>query len=136
MATTSRKSCVPDLAEYGLTRERGFLPAQDPLKSLPPAYRAWDHAVQEVSHYILAGVVRPHLERLPLLPVSGLVGGPLCARHFTCWEQSVFEILVKRAPVTRDIMFVDRAPAILVCSAFVECTRGPLRRAPIAYFCC
>eukprot|EP00123_Amoebidium_parasiticum_P011611 comp20814_c0_seq2/m.27425 comp20814_c0_seq2/g.27425 ORF comp20814_c0_seq2/g.27425 comp20814_c0_seq2/m.27425 type:complete len:399 (-) comp20814_c0_seq2:222-1418(-) len=83
MATTSRKSCVPDLAEYGLTRERGFLPAQDPLKSLPPAYRAWDHAVQEVSHYILAGVVRPHLERLPLLPVSGLKDGPELQRAYS-----------------------------------------------------
>jgi indoleamine 2,3-dioxygenase len=61
--------------------------------ALPETYRAWDRAVDELPHYLLAGIVRTEVQKLPLLPTSELVCTVDFARvqsveaEFDCFSQ-------------------------------------------------
>jgi indoleamine 2,3-dioxygenase len=61
-----------ELTEYGVDRVRGFLPAEDPLTALPPAYRAWDVLAAEVPALLLSGGLRARVDALTPLPLEDL----------------------------------------------------------------
>ena len=65
---------VPDLAQWEVHAQRGFLPDPDPLLELPPEYAAWDRINRELPGLLAAGsaaVVRS-VSQLPTLELAGL----------------------------------------------------------------
>ncbi|MDX1521192.1 MAG: indoleamine 2,3-dioxygenase [Anaerolineae bacterium] len=61
-----------NLAHYHVDSQRGFLPAEDPLRQLPSAYSAWEHIAAQVPALLLTERLRPELERLSPLAIEGL----------------------------------------------------------------
>jgi indoleamine 2,3-dioxygenase len=59
-------------ASYRVDPVRGFLPVQDPLDHLPPAYEEWDRLGEDVSALLMTGQVRRRLEKLTPLDVENL----------------------------------------------------------------
>lgn len=55
------------LKQFNVDRERGFLPAEDPIRELPSRYKAWDHLANNLTDFINAGIVREQIDQLPLL---------------------------------------------------------------------
>jgi len=67
---------LDDLKSFELTRERGFLPAQDPATELPRGFAVWDEVARDLPKRLLAGNVRRTLGRLPVLSAETLSSGP------------------------------------------------------------
>ncbi len=63
---------IADLKSFGLSAERGFLPAQDPLWALPARFAAWEELARDLPQLLLTGRVRSWLAELKPLPVSEL----------------------------------------------------------------
>jgi indoleamine 2,3-dioxygenase len=63
-----------DLKAFDLSRERGFLPAQDPIQELPREFSLWDEVAADLPKLLAAGRVRKALASLPLLDSRGLSG--------------------------------------------------------------
>lgn len=55
--------------------ERGFLPAPDPLRELPPGFAAWEERARDLGRWIVAGRVRRAIEWMPLLDPHALADG-------------------------------------------------------------
>lgn len=55
-----------------LSRERGFLPSQDPLTSLPAPFAEWEHAAQTLPKLLASDRLRTVLEDLPPFPVDAI----------------------------------------------------------------
>ena len=55
---------------------RGFLPAYEPLRCLPPGFEAWEEMATDVSPRYLVGRVRRDLAGLPELDPAPLADGP------------------------------------------------------------
>jgi len=68
-------AALDDLKCFELTRERGFLPAQDPALELPRGFALWDELARELPKRLLAGDIRRSLRRLPILPTESLPSG-------------------------------------------------------------
>lgn len=51
---------------------RGFLPAVDPLRELPPAFSPWDELAFDLPKLLVSGRAREFIERLPLLDAQSL----------------------------------------------------------------
>ncbi len=60
------------LSDFGLSRDRGFLPSIDPLDRLPSHFDAWEHAAYSLPKLMMSDNVRAHLEALPPFDVSQL----------------------------------------------------------------
>jgi indoleamine 2,3-dioxygenase len=65
---------LDDLKQFDLSRERGFLPAQDPARSLPSAWARWDELAADLPKLLAAGRARSALRGLPLLDPATLSG--------------------------------------------------------------
>lgn len=64
---------IPDLADYGLSQTRGFLPDRLPLTRLPdPYYNKWEAIVANLQALILSRRLRGVVDRLPVLSTIGL----------------------------------------------------------------
>ena len=63
-----------DLKAFDLSRERGFLPDQDPARSLPAALGRWDELAADLPKLLTAGRVRDALRALPVLELAALSG--------------------------------------------------------------
>lgn len=64
---------IPDLADYGLSATRGFLPDTLPLTRLPdPYYNKWEAIVANLQALILSRRLRGVVDRLPVLSTIGL----------------------------------------------------------------
>jgi indoleamine 2,3-dioxygenase len=61
-----------ELENYEISAERGFLPMEDPLLSLPDYYTPWESAGHELPKRLMSGSVRPWLSSLPILDTEGL----------------------------------------------------------------
>lgn len=71
-------AALDDLKSFELTRERGFLPAQDPALELPRDFGIWDEVASELPKRLLAGNIRRALGSLPVIsPESLAAGAPL-----------------------------------------------------------
>ena len=66
-----------DLADFGVSQERGFVPMQDPLDRLPAAYRDWDEALADLPALIMNFTARRHIADIPELEASALTSGEL-----------------------------------------------------------
>ena len=64
------------LAAAGVPGPRGFLPAYEPLRRLPPGFEAWEEMAKDVSARYLVGRVRRDLAALPELDPAPLADGP------------------------------------------------------------
>ncbi|BFZ61625.1 Indoleamine 2,3-dioxygenase [Saitoella coloradoensis] len=64
---------IPDLADYGLSPETGFLPASAPLARLTdPYYEPWERVMDSYNGYLLAGRLREVVHALPELSTEYL----------------------------------------------------------------
>jgi len=71
-------SDLDDLKRFELSRERGFLPVQDPARELPAELRRWDEIAAELPKLLAAGRARAALSALPVLdPATLSSGAPL-----------------------------------------------------------
>ena len=61
-----------DLKAFDLSRERGFLPDQDPARTLPAELAPWDELASDLPKLLAAGRVRAALRALPVLDPAGL----------------------------------------------------------------
>jgi len=67
-----------DLKAFDLSRERGFLPQQDPARALPAELARWDELAADLPKLLAAGRARAALRALPVLDPGALSGeGPL-----------------------------------------------------------
>ncbi len=63
------------MSETHASFSRGFLPASDPLATLPGAiFEPWNHAGRSLPQWITNGVVRAKVASLPDFPIDELVG--------------------------------------------------------------
>lgn len=53
-----------NFSDYNVSPERGFLPADDPLRALPPEFAQWDHLSAELPYLVLTNRVRSTLSTL------------------------------------------------------------------------
>jgi indoleamine 2,3-dioxygenase len=71
-------AALDDLKCFEVSRERGFLPAQDPALELPRGFAVWDDLARELPKRLLAGRIRRALRGLPVLQTESLpAGAPL-----------------------------------------------------------
>lgn len=61
-----------DLSAYDFDIQRGFLPAVDPLESLPEPFSDWEWLGKNLPKLLVAGQLRGRLERMPDFPVTRL----------------------------------------------------------------
>jgi indoleamine 2,3-dioxygenase len=71
---------LDDLKSFDLSRERGFLPFQDPALALPRGFETWDELAHELPRRLLAGNIRRTIGGLPLLSTESLPAGPALRR--------------------------------------------------------
>lgn len=63
---------LDDLISFGIDAERGFLPAKDPLRQLPPEFAPWEDVAHDIGKLIVAGRLRSAVEGLPRLSASAI----------------------------------------------------------------
>ena len=70
---------LPDLAQWQVHAERGFLPDPDPLLELPRAYAAWERISRDLPGLLAAGsaALLRQVSALPTLELSGLHTAPM-----------------------------------------------------------
>ncbi|KAM5458570.1 Indoleamine 2,3-dioxygenase, partial [Microsporum canis] len=74
---------VPNLADYGITPQHGFLPEEPPATKLPAYYSPWETAVQNLQPLILAGRLRNTIENMPVLSPEYLDSVPEWRRAYS-----------------------------------------------------
>ncbi len=60
---------LDDLSSFGIDAERGFLPAQDPLRELPARFAGWEEIARDMGKLIVAGGLRQAVDDMALLPI-------------------------------------------------------------------
>ncbi len=63
-----------NLQAYAVDPTNGFLPAEDPLQALPPAYAEWDGLAADIPAMLLTGTLRRRLEAMAVLDLDALNG--------------------------------------------------------------
>jgi indoleamine 2,3-dioxygenase len=71
---------LDDLKSFELSRERGFLPVQDPALSLPRGFEVWDELAHELPKRLLAGNVRRTLGGMRVLSAESVPTGSALRR--------------------------------------------------------
>lgn len=61
---------ITTLADYQVDPERGFLPAQDPLEQLSPAFAVWENIAANVPALLMTDQLRPALDNLTPLDTA------------------------------------------------------------------
>jgi len=69
-----------NLARFDLNPVNGFLPAQDPLVSLPAAFAPWERVGTDLPALLITRRLRDEVERLPVLDPAALHDGPEAER--------------------------------------------------------
>ncbi|KAE8401872.1 Indoleamine 2,3-dioxygenase [Aspergillus pseudonomiae] len=76
---------IPNLSDYGISPELGFLPAEACLERLPhPYYSPWEKLVACLPVLHKKQQLRSHIEQLPILAVSWLTSPPEWKRAYVC----------------------------------------------------
>jgi indoleamine 2,3-dioxygenase len=73
--TAAAPSFVHDISRFDVSPQRGFLPPQDPLRQLPPAFSAWDQIAADLPKLLMTHHLRRTVERMPTLDPSPLAPG-------------------------------------------------------------
>lgn len=75
---------IPNLADYDVSVENGFLPAQPPLESLPDEYyKPWEDIVKNLQGLVLSKRLRGVVEKLPVLSTDRLQDLPQWRRAYS-----------------------------------------------------
>ena len=61
-----------DLVGFDVSPSHGFLPAEDPLTSLPGYYKPWEDTIRDLPKLLMSGGVRTWLKLLPGLQTDQL----------------------------------------------------------------
>jgi indoleamine 2,3-dioxygenase len=61
-----------DLSQFDVSPTRGFLPAEDPLLTLPNYFKPWEDTISELPKLLMSGRVRTWLKLLPTLQTDRL----------------------------------------------------------------
>lgn len=97
-----------DLQTFGLSADRGFLPNQDPLRSLTAAeFSAWEHVATNLPKYLAGLSVRKTVNALPEFPVALLSSDAEIRRAMVVLS------FIGHAYVFGERPVVDRIPAVL-----------------------
>ncbi len=64
-----------DLAAFGVSPERGFVPVADPLDRLPIAFKPWDEVIAELPALIMNFAIRRRIAEIPELDSEALTAG-------------------------------------------------------------
>jgi indoleamine 2,3-dioxygenase len=67
---------IADSGAVDVHPERGFLPAVDPLRELPPGFAAWEERARDLGRWIVSGRARQAIDWMPLLDPAALADGP------------------------------------------------------------
>lgn len=62
------------LSTFEIDADRGYLPTNDPLQSLPPQFEAWEVVARQLPKLLITDCTRDTIEKLPPFPTPGLVG--------------------------------------------------------------
>ncbi len=60
------------LAAYDVDVDRGFLPAQNPLVSVPPVLQAWGQIAEQLPKLLVAGQLKQFVNAMPTVAIDGL----------------------------------------------------------------
>ncbi|ORX71194.1 Indoleamine 2,3-dioxygenase [Linderina pennispora] len=72
------------LEDYDISSTNGFLPTQAPLARLPdPYYEPWERIVDKFNQHMLAGRIRPLVDKMPVLDTGKLATMAEYQRAFT-----------------------------------------------------
>ena len=63
---------MQNLSKFAVSCDRGFLPPEDPLQSLPAAYAAWDQIGREIPKLLVTFQVKRAVQELPELDPKDL----------------------------------------------------------------
>lgn len=69
----TNSSPISDLSLFEIDAERGFLPAEDPLRHLPSSFSAWEEVARELPKLFLTSKLRHTLQQMPLVSIDGLM---------------------------------------------------------------
>ena len=96
-----------DLAQFGLSDTRGFLPHSDPLLSLPSQFAAWENVAQRLPKYLAGLSLRKTVNALPPFPVDALTSEAELKRAM------VILSFIGHAYVFGEKPTIDRIPEVL-----------------------
>ncbi|KAK5220071.1 Indoleamine 2,3-dioxygenase [Exophiala xenobiotica] len=75
---------VPQLEDYGVSSDRGFLPPETPLQCLPhPVYDRWERIMNNFQSLLLSKRLRTVIDRLPIIPAAHLETEPEWRRAYS-----------------------------------------------------
>lgn len=60
------------MSQFQIDPVRGFLPTQDPLRSLPPAFAEWEQLAGELPKWLMTDQLRRRVDAMPVLPWESL----------------------------------------------------------------
>src|SRR5437867_1159032 len=63
---------IAGLVEFGVTPERGFLPAHDPLEHLSAPFGSWEEIARDLPKLLAADQARRRLDAMPVLATDSL----------------------------------------------------------------
>jgi indoleamine 2,3-dioxygenase len=106
MAMASQ-SLVYELEAFDITPARGFLPADDPLRQLPPTFAPWEDLAAELPKLLMTQHLRRAVERLPTLDATLLSPGAPSERAMMLLS------FIGHAYVWGNARATDRIPAVL-----------------------
>lgn len=75
---------IPQLEDYGVSPDTGFLPTELPLQCLPhPVYERWERIINNFQSLLLSKRLRAIIDRLPVIPTSHLETEPEWRRAYS-----------------------------------------------------
>ena len=75
---------ITNIADYGVSLETGFLPAELPLQRLPhPAYDKWERIMSNFQSLLLSKRIRGVVDTLPVMPTAHLDTEPEWRRAYS-----------------------------------------------------
>lgn len=73
---------VPQLSDYGIDPQYGFLPSELPLTRLPDYYSEWEHILENLQALVLSGRLWEAIQKLPTLSTDHLHTAPEWRRAY------------------------------------------------------
>lgn len=75
---------IPELEEYGISPQHGFLPTELPLELLPDRYFSpWENVVRNLQGLVLSRRLRGVVDKLPILSTDKLITEPEWRRAYS-----------------------------------------------------
>ena len=75
---------IPQLKDYGISPQTGFLPTELPLQCLPhPVYERWERIINNFQSLLLSKRLRTIIDKLPVIPCSHLDTEPEWRRAYS-----------------------------------------------------